>query len=252
MKRILTYAGLFLAVFIIALLAVFPYSAVVDTVLSELIRANKMLLTYTEVKSGLFHTTVTGVAVNNIPFGGRVIDRINLGDIKLSYSPLSALTRNVSAVLESPYGTANIKYGKSGINADASLNVGRLGGILNFRAAGELEVAARYNEKDKKGSFSLNSGAFTATIPGFMEVKGGSLSGEGTVDGNTIMITSLKTTGDNMVLESAGGRITLDRVDTMRTDLNITGRVKYMGANLDFGVKGTLANPQASMQTPQM
>ena len=251
-KPVLTYAGIFLGVFIIALLALFPYSSVANAVLTRQIQTNKLPATYTNLDSGLFRTKITGVTFNNVTTpGGRVIDTLNLGDISVSYTPLSALTYGVKAVINSGYGTANLKYNKNNLNIDAVLNFSRIANTMNFQAAGDLNVIAKYSNKDHKGTFNLSSGAFTVFIPGFGPVKGESLTAEGTISANIIIISSLKTTGENMTLEDAKGQIQLDTVNIQRSVINIVGRAQYAGLAGNFGIKGTLGAPQFNLQAPK-
>ncbi|MDR0453220.1 MAG: type II secretion system protein GspN [Deferribacteraceae bacterium] len=251
-KKTIKYAGIFTAFFIAALLALFPYSSVADSALMKLITENKLPVSYTKVKSGLFRTNITGVTLNNITIGDQIIDKINLGNIKLSYTPFSLLTHSVKAFINSDYGTANIKYSKNNVIADTALNISRLAGTLKFQAAGELKITIKYNSKDLKGVLNLNSSSFTLSLPVLGPVKGDSLTAECTITGNILMITSLKIAGDNLTVENADGQIELNRENIKRSTLNITGKARVMGLTSDFGIRGAINSPQFSTQIQGM
>ena len=249
-KKTFKYAGVFALVFIAAFLIFFPYSSVVDALLLRQIASNKLPVTYAKVESGLFHTAISDVTVSVINGDSGVT--ISLGDINFSYSPLSLLTHGVKAHLDSSYGTAAVRYGRSGADAEATLNVSRLANTLGFRASGSLGVNVRYNNKEGKGVFNLSSGAFTFFLPGFGPVNGDSLTAEGTIAGNFLTVTSLETAGEGMVLEDVKGPIFINMTDFQRSSLNLTGKASFMGLKSDFNIRGPFGNLQFSMQTPLM
>jgi type II secretion system protein N len=238
-RKNLIHIAIFMGVFFVAVAAMFPYSMIVQSVLDKQIAVNKVPMTYSSIDCTLFKTTLKGVNMN---YGG---NNIELGEVTLRYSPLSALTRKVRANLNSPYGLAEVIHSGGELRADATLDLFRISKIIKQSAQGELTVNLDYDLEKKTGAINLSSGEFTVQTPA-MQVKGDSLLGVGEIADSMINLTSFEVKGDSGV--KATGKIVLDRENIRRTMLNLSGEASIMGMTSKFAVRGMLSKPIFTLQ----
>jgi hypothetical protein len=238
MKQIIFPILTFIAVFIVSLLAFFPYDRIVKQELDKAIGANNIPITYTDVSSGPFSTTLYGVQVTKP-------QEADLGDVKLSYSPLSILTRKATANIDNGFGKAVIVHKGSAVHLDADLDVDRISRLAGEEAAGLVKAVVDYDYAEQTGTFTLSSGALQAKTP-MMTVNADSLSGNGSIAGNVITIAEIKTEGTAGV--NLKGVVQLDMKNVIYSMLNLEGEGSIMGMKSAFTLTGRLNAPRFNLK----
>lgn len=233
--KIVSYVITFVAVFIVALMLLFPYDKLAKTLIDTQLAQYHIPVTYADIRSGLFSTKVSGLEYN-----GNL-----LGDIKVAYTPVSVITKRIKAVVDSPFGKAEAKYKGTTLTLNAVPDAGRISRLFGQNFEGEPVINAVYDTSTMKGSFNVTSGAFTAQSPiGSVLLDG--FDGEGLIDGKVLHIDRFETRGSYVI--SLNGAINIDTFNIRRSPLSLNGEANIMGAKSRFTVRGTLGNPQPILQ----
>jgi hypothetical protein len=238
-KKILLCAAVFIAVFFISLLFFLPFDKAAEKAINTVIIKNRLPLTYKEVNSGLFSTTVSGVELH------RAGQTIELGDPKLRYSPLSLISGKVSAELENAFGTVKISNAGKSAEAEAVLDAARISKVLSQDAAGVLNIKAKYDFTLKTGSWEADSTQFAVQTP-LMKVTGKSLKAGGAITENVLMVQNFSAEGDLPL--KLTGQIRIDTVNIAASRINLSGEVSLYGNITGFILQGTLLAPKFQLR----
>ena len=232
MKRILICAGIFIVVFAITLVAVFPLTSVAKQEIDRQIALYNIQMTYTGFESGIFSTTMDGISYMGIP----------VGDLKISYSPLSALTRKVHVTTESDILALDATNKGDELTAAVDADLQRLINMLSLAIPdikadikGRAVANASYNLAEMKGKLSLTGTDFEVQTP-MMPLMLKSFNAEADLDNTSIIITSFNSEPINIAIT---GRITINPNETKNSLLDL--RAEAMGQK--FSIRGRLGRP---------
>jgi hypothetical protein len=216
----------------------FPLDDIVKKQLDQQIAANQLPVRYSSVSASFFSTTIEGISMNGI----------EIGTLDVSYSPLSYFTKSVHAVLDSPFGSADVENSSGTITVDIKADMEGIGKLLNMPFAGTATLEADYELETQEGKFTLASGAMELEIPfqgSKMPVKFDSLAGNGTIAGTMINIESLEAAG--AIGAKANGQIGIDPSNIKRSSIALSVEASLYGANVRAAIRGSLFSPQVVM-----
>lgn len=238
MRKNLLYILLFIAVFTTGLMVFLPYDKIVQSAVNKEIIKNNLPVRYTAVESGLFTTTFYEVLVYDV--NGRY-DPVELGDVKISYSPLSVFSRKAQVNLKNVYGQAQVNHTKNKITASVYADLRRLTPYFKAQLGGNMDVNINYDYINRTGDYTLSSTDAKVDVNG-INLAFTSVSSSGSLLGNILTISGLTATGTAEL--TASGQIRLDFKDIHRSLIKAEGEGKMLGMQSRFNVYGVLANPQ--------
>ena len=248
MKKIAIYVALFIVVFVIGFILFFPLDRVVKYNLDKAIAQMSLPVAYKDVNAGIFSTTIYGVSITE-PISEE------LGDLRLKYSPLSALTRKAVATISTGFGSANVLHKGSEITLHTSLNSGRIARLMGQTVSGTIEIDLNYNYAEKKGTIAIRNAtpATVAVSAHKINLDIESIQAEGIINNNLLDVTNLTVSGNavpfpegsSLVLAGAGkaelkGSITLNMKGLQRSYANLNGNISTGPIALGFSVTGPL------------
>jgi hypothetical protein len=238
-KKIFFHIFLFAAVFFISVIAFFPFNAAAQKAVNTLILKNKLPVSYSGLEVGLFSASLNGVGLY---YNGEALD---VGDINLSYSPLSLKTRKVSAAMENGFAVLKAENKRNIISAEAELDVDRIAKIAGQAAEGRLNINLSYDYSAKNGTWEAASDRFAFQTP-IMKISGANLKANGNIAGENIIIQNFSSGGDFPI--TITGQIYINSINAAASRLNLNGEVTLAGTPTPFTLQGTLAAPKFSLR----
>jgi hypothetical protein len=238
-KKIFFHILLFAAVFIISVIAFFPFNVAAQKAVNTLILKNKIPVSYSGLEVGLFSASLNGVGLS---YNGEALD---FGDINLSYSPLSLKTRKISAAVENGFAVLKAENKGNIIGAEVNLDVDRIAKIAEQSAEGRLNISISYDYTAKSGTWEAASERFAFQTP-IMRISGANLKANGNITGENIMIQNFSSEGDFPI--TVTGQIHLNSVNAAASRLNLNGEVTLAGTPTPFTLQGVLAAPKFSLR----
>jgi hypothetical protein len=217
----------------------FPLDQAAKKGMNALIKDNKLPLVYKDLDIGFFSASIIEPALY---FNGNIVD---LGEINVRYSPLSLISRKVSAAMENGFVAITAENTKDILNLRGSLDAERISKIAGQSANGTLNINFSYEYISKNGVWDAASDNFALQTP-FIKVEGANLKANGIVTGNTFMIQTFSSEGDfPLTLE---GQIRLDPVNIGASRLNLSGEVSLAGTPTPFALQGTISALKFSLK----
>ena len=230
-RQIVLSVLIFLLSFIIFIWLMFPYRYMAETAL----RKTGTNLSWASLSSGPFSTLLTGLEMDGKP----------IGDVKISYSPLSLITRSVHLSSKGPV-TAEAKLSQSDCEFEADINPALVNSLTDkAELSGRLTVKGKASPKEHTASaviYSDKTGIQTPMGKLDFEKVNANLS----VKGDTVTINKL-TSQDDMKLNLKGD-VRYVRVAPDKSIVNITGSVNLLGSEKEITLKGRMNSLRPSIK----
>ncbi|WP_022852203.1 type II secretion system protein GspN [Limisalsivibrio acetivorans] len=224
-----------IAIFLLSVLVFtpmfFPWNTVAEYYIRKAVSDNRIPARIDSIKAGPGGAVISGISIEDI----------EITQIRADYSLLSVITKSADVSVNSPLGTIETSIDSGSVEARGLLDMKNIGSLLNQSLDGDMAVQLNMNLNEQTGDIVLTSDSFTVpTDFGPMPLK--NLRGEGTINKNTIDVTSLTSEG-NAKLDITG-KITINTRDIGRSMMNMSGTVDVMGAKQNITARGLVRNPR--------
>lgn len=236
MIKKITYGSIvFIVSFIIFTWLMLPYEQFAESMISRAIADSGANISYSELKSGPFSTKISGIEAETMP----------IGDVTLSYSPLSMITRSAGLKFEGSINGEG-KISSKELNFLTTINPSLVNSQIELaELEGELRVEGRVPFQGEPALFAANSDKITVTTPlGPLAFE--KVSSIVSVKGSNIDLKSLKS-DDSMKLNLKGA-VRLNKRNIDRSSANISGTFSLMGSEKKLTLVGRLSNLKPSIR----
>lgn len=228
----------FIIFFTVFMLFLFPYDTVAKYFLHKTINEYKIPINYTSLEASAFGAKLSGIEYY-------YNENFSIGSISVNYSPLSVITRSVSAsTVDSPI-NANVLFEKNNIlfNVEQSVNgITKIyPKIKEYANSGDVKLEGRINPFVEKGKISIILKNLTLITP-ITDVKFDQIGADLELNKNRLTITNVKSNGSNNV--DIKGTVFINYNALIHSVVNLEGSINIAGFKNNFTVKGRVSNPR--------
>lgn len=236
MKNILAVISVFSAVFIISLFLMFPYSAIIGYAFDKASSKAGITAGYTALDAGPFSADFENLEINSAP----------VGDMKVSYSPLSVFTKKATILIQGPV-NSQIELSPEKTVYAAEIN----SALINSFAKGAavfntpFKFAGTANPAENKAEFTAVAESIEIDSP-IGKLPFENITAQISVNGSSITVKKL-TSKDSMNLNMKG-IIRINPADIQSSVVNIKGSADVFGEKKEVMLMGRLDSIQPSIR----
>ncbi|AEI15107.1 hypothetical protein Flexsi_1457 [Flexistipes sinusarabici DSM 4947] len=238
-KTILISIITFIFSFFIFTLFLFPYDTVVKYFINNAINQNRIPVDYSQIQSSPFGTTI-----KNIEYFYK--NKLSLGTLKIDYSPLSIITKSVSAhTADSPLDVTAVYNGKTfdiKVNQTVSEIAQLVPQVEEYVKKGEIRAEGRINPAKMQGKADIVLSNLSVATPVFPSLNFQKITAGLTLNKNRLKIEKVQSSGENKI--SLNGIVYLNYNSLYNSNVNLNGNIDIAGMKRDFKVSGRLISPR--------
>jgi len=231
----------FIFSFCIFTLLFFPYDTVVKYFLNNAINQNRIPMNYSEIQSSPF-----GTSINDIEYFYR--NKVSLGTLKIEYSPLSLITKSVSAhTVSSPLNVSAEYKGKT-INFKVNQPLSEIAQMVpevgEYVKKGDIRADGQINPANMQGKADIMISNLSVATPVFPSLNFQKITANLTLNKNRLNVKKVQSSGKNKI--SLNGIVYLNYNSIYNSNLNLKGDIDIAGMKRDFKISGRLISPRVN------
>ena len=196
---------------------------------------------YSEINSSPF-----GTSVKNIEYFYK--NKLSLGTLKIDYSPLSIITKSVSAhTADSPLDVSAVYNGKTvdiKVNQAISKIAQMVPEVGEYVKKGNVSADARINPTNMQGKADIVVSNLSVATPVFPSLNFRKITASLTLNKNRLNVEKVQSSGKNKI--SLNGIVYLNYNSLYNSNLNLKGNIDIAGMKRNFKVSGRLISPRVS------
>ncbi len=228
----------FIIFFTVFMLFLFPYDTVAKYFLHKAINEYKLPVNYASLEASAFGAKLSGIDYY-------YNEKFSIGSVSVNYSPLSLITRSVSATtVDSPV-SANMHFKKNNILFHADQSVDEIlkiyPKIKKYAKSGNINIKGQINPFAEKGKISVILSNLSLITP-ITDVKFDQISADFELNKNRLTITNVKSNGSNNV--NIKGTVFINYNALIHSVVNLEGSIDIAGFKNNFTIKGRVSNPR--------
>jgi len=235
-KKLLIGSAVFIVVFLITFFLSFPYQNVVSKVITKTGNKTGLKITYGDIQSGPFGTTLTNLEINEIP----------IDSMTVSYSPFSVFTK--SADLETRgliKADATLSPSSTEYEAEISESVINKFATPHAVLSAPVTVIGTGSPNDQSADFTASVGKIELESP-IGKLPFENILADISIKGNNIIVNKL-TSKDDMNLNLKGS-VNINPKNMARSVVNIKGTAEVFGQEKKISLTGRIGNIKPSIK----